>query len=219
MNIYIDNEKLNFSRDSFEFIGDGMEGEVYRNDNLALKLYHNIPRKDTIDLETTRAFTYLDTERILLPKKVIYDDNHNMIGYATLYKENYNHALKLIKGDKFVEEISIIKDDIDLLSHKDILVNDLHRDNMIYDGSIYLVDPGSYYFNIDNTDVYNHNNNEFNRFLFGELIDYELKQVTSLKKAKAIRDILTSDGFDSIKSDLGNSKNLRSYVNNLVKRH
>ena len=224
MLIYIKDKEIDFNKDDYEFIESGREGEVYHIGKDAVKIYHDFPSKAFLDKDTVKYYKKIKTNRILLPRKMVYDSDYKMIGYTTPYKKNYNQTVNLITGQKLNEDLHLLKEDTNILTNANVLIEDLHRDNMVYDGSIYLVDPGSYIVNrYHDIRTSKYNLEAVNSFVIDELFDYELKQITSLKKARYIRDRLkmeSEDDFvcDVIQDDLVKSKNLKSYVKSLVKR-
>lgn len=207
-----------------EYLGDGCEAAVYRYDkNIAIKIYKNNGFKRKLDEETALGLMKLKTKRILLPEEIIYNENNEMIGYKKKYKENYNHALKYINGLNLYNEILILKEDAYTLASNDYIISDLHRDNMIYDGSIYLTDPGSYE-KIENPKLnkFLYNQESLNELIIDDIIGFELEQFLSKKKAKTITDDLHKKSEfigDVIKDELVKSKNLRSYTRSLAKRY
>ena len=94
---------------------------------------------------------------------------------------------------------------------------------MIYDGSIYLTDPGSYE-KIENPKLnkFLYNQESLNELIIDDIIGFELEQFLSKKKAKTITDDLHKKSEfigDVIKDELVKSKNLRSYTRSLAKRY
>ena len=213
-----------YMEDNFEYLGDGCEAVVYRYDqNMVVKVYKNNDFKRKLDEETALGLMELDTKRILLPTEIIYDENNEMIGYKKEYKENYNHALKYISGITLYEEILKLKEEAYMLASNGYIISDLHRDNMIYDGKIYLTDPGSYE-KLENKRINNflYNQESLNGLIIDDIIGFELEQSLSKKKAKIITDDLHKESEfigDVIKDELVKSKSLHSYTKSLAKRY
>lgn len=59
------------------------------------------------------------------------------------------------KMKNFINELIVITSDIDLLSDLDVRLIDINKNNIVYNGRLYLIDPGNYYINyIDDLLVY-----------------------------------------------------------------
>lgn len=213
-----------YMEEKFEYLGDGCEAVVYRyNKNMTVKIYKDNNFKRKLDEETALGLMRLSTKRILLPKEVVYNENGEMIGYKKEYKENYNHALSYISGLTLYDEISILQEDAYTLASNGYIISDLHRDNMIYDGAIYLTDPGSYE-KLENHKVnkFLYNQESLNGLIIDDIIGFELEQFLSKKKAKIITDDLHKESEfigDVIKDELVKSKSLHSYTKSLAKRY
>lgn len=216
--------KINIIEQKFEHLGDGCEADVYRyNINTALKIYKENDFERKLDEKTTLELMRINTKRILLPTEIIYDDQGNMIGYKKDFKENYNHALNRIQGSKLSEEFSMLKEDALLLASYGFIISDLHRDNMIYDGSLYLTDPGSYEKIEDKTinpTIYNIES--LNGLIVDDIIGYDLRDFLSMRRANVITtDLRKYKEYlgDVIKEDLEKSKTLRAYTKSLARRY
>ena len=88
MRILVGDEILNLSYINLAkmYLGRGCEAKVYKYKDEALKIYR--PHCIKLRLEEDRALelTRIDTERILLPRKLIYDcDTGTFIGYTTRF--------------------------------------------------------------------------------------------------------------------------------------
>ncbi len=215
---------IRYIEDNFEFLGDGCEANVYRKDlDTVIKIYkdNNFMRK--LDEESIKELKEINTHRILMPMEELYDEFGKLIGYLRKFKQNYNYTLKNASGYQLLEEFDLLKEDAFNLASSNYTISDLHRDNIIYDGNLYLIDPGSYEKIIDeefNTKIYNIES--LNRLIIDDIIGYDLEQFTSKTKARLITDDLHRSSEyigDVIKEELGNSKTLRKYTRNLAKRY
>ena len=147
MKLYYDGELLCFSeRDlDYMYLSEGTEGIVYRYKRDALKVYKEFSCKDRLDEETAKELTLIKTSRILLPRKLLHNISSKFVGYSTMFLDKYSHKyISNMKMTDFNEEISLLCQDCDILGDRHIDIEDLNSDNMIYDGSIYICDPGSY---------------------------------------------------------------------------
>ena len=96
MRIFIDNKLIEINNLDDLYIGEGKEGIVYHYDDkeenidYALKIYREFSGKDRLDLSTAKGLSVLDTKRILLPRKLVYDENKKFIGYVTEFVDDYS---------------------------------------------------------------------------------------------------------------------------------
>lgn len=103
-----------------------------------------------------------------MPKSLIFN-NDELIGYTMIYIKNE----KDIHNDtmaNLLNELMIIKQDIDILNKLCVRLIDINKSNIIYNGKLYLIDPGNYYIN-DVNDL---------------LIYYQNKEITEEEKQNLI---------------------------------
>jgi hypothetical protein len=83
MLLYVGNEEVHFSKSDLEnrYINKGREGKVYQYRNEALKIYTSELkyRKKLTESEVKKMSSVL-TDRILLPKKPVYNEEKKFIG-------------------------------------------------------------------------------------------------------------------------------------------
>ena len=136
------------------FLGSGCEGKVYYNEdtNEAVKIqYNEINKITSLSEESALRLCNIPTNYILLPRRLVYDENGKYLGYTTTY----------IPKSKEIEELDVQKYTLKTLTailirlYKDayevskygLCINDILSDgNYIFNGSYYLIDPGLYYF-------------------------------------------------------------------------
>lgn len=147
MKILIDDKSLNITDMEEYYIDEGTEVIVYKYNDLALKIYKDYCRKQRLDLDTAKELSKIETNRILLPKNIIYNDNGKFIGYTTDFINSCSIDSISNMGIKdFIDELDLLYADTDNLSGLGVSMEDLYVMNMIYDGRIILHDPGSYNF-------------------------------------------------------------------------
>lgn len=135
-------------------LGSGCEGKVYYNEktNEAVKIYHNdISKFISLSEENALRLCDITTSYILLPRRLVYDENGKYLGYTTTY----------IPKSKEIEELDVQKYTLKTLmailirlykdayemSNYGLCINDvLSEGNYIFNGMYYLIDPGLYYF-------------------------------------------------------------------------
>ena len=148
----------------------GGEVEVFKYNDLAIKLFKDIALKERRHLKEDEIdfLSSIKTKRILLPTgKVIkmepsiedfsYDDiidsrgkylnrissDLELVGYTEKFIDG-NKNIFDIKVDTLLNELEIISDDLKILNDNLVILSDLHKNNAIYNGSLYLIDPGNY---------------------------------------------------------------------------
>jgi len=150
--IYINNRLYEFSKSELieMYVDEGKEGVVYQYGDYALKIYHPCSRKERLSESLALKLMKIDTKRILLPLGLIYNSSKKFCGYYT--NVIINNSLDYISNMRLkylYDEIKAFEDDLDILTDKHIEINDFNMLNALYDGSFYMCDPGSYFFNND----------------------------------------------------------------------
>lgn len=125
-------------------IGQGFEGIVYLNkkSNEAVKIFS---KYNKLNIETAEKMTQIHTKYILLPRRLVYNEKGFFEGYTTPY---IDRNINLNDLQNYTELVTNLYKDIDVISMHKLVINDIYNkpDNYIYNGSIYLIDPGFYYF-------------------------------------------------------------------------
>lgn len=125
-------------------LAKGKNGNVYCYGNSALKVFNNV-EDPPISLETTRYLTTVNTDRILLPRKILFF-NDAFSGYSLKLVPKKGNEKKLINSPKkqLIENIAVLEEDINKISKKNILLSDMSPENVKYNGSLYISDPSKY---------------------------------------------------------------------------
>ena len=216
MTFYINDDEYNFNTSELDdiYLSEGKEGTVYKYKDDAIKIYHKYSNKERLDEKTCKYLSSFDTNRILLPRKLIYDKDRKFIGYTTNYHQKYNlENLKRMKIKDLKSELELIKKDLLLLSSKNISIDDLFIDNIILSDGLYFIDPGSFWINKNNRYLKSSNFENMNNFL----IDYILSRAGNIpkKKTNILKNRLYYDEF--VSESLPNSKETsHSYIRKLV---
>ena len=130
---------------------DGSEVIVYHDDNLTYKIFRDNYRFSHKTANELDYLSSLKTSRILMPKQKLFQEN-KLVGFTMKYISN----AKNIFNDPishFIEELSILAQDVELISQAGIRLLDLTKSNLVYDGGIYLIDFGNYKIN-ENDDMF-----------------------------------------------------------------
>lgn len=125
------------------FSDNGSECMVYKYGDSALKFFRPNYEFSHFTIDDIFKLSIIPTKRILFPTNAIVNDQNDLIGYQ----------MPLIKGQKDIqkelmkhifEEMEILQNDMDLLDKNNIALYDINQSNSIYNGNLYLVDPGNY---------------------------------------------------------------------------
>lgn len=127
-----------------EFLSNqGSEFIVYKYLDLVLKIYKEDYQLSHLSLEDLNTLKNIFTQRILLPTGTLWNDSPELIGYEMLLVSG-EKSIDSDDLDNFFKELKVIKQDLDLLCSNSIILRDINLSNTIYNGQIYLVDPGNY---------------------------------------------------------------------------
>lgn len=130
-----------------EFLSDsGSECIVYKYFNSVIKIYKKDYKFSHLSLDELNTLKIISTQRILLPKGTLWNINHELIGYEMPFIEG-GIGIEYSSVSSFFEELKILKQDLDLLCSKFIILRDINLSNTIYNGQIYLIDSGNYLIN------------------------------------------------------------------------
>ena len=181
MKIFIDNkQEIEFSEQELDemYFNEGEEGIIYQYGEYAYKIYKRYCRKYRLTEEDCEKMIEIPTKNVLLPRGMIYDKNHQFIGYYTNFIERQPipKILSLSLKD-FVMKVGEVTDDLSLLAKNEILVEDMILQNFCYEDGFYFVDPGSYTFldSFSKIILESFNREEFIKFLVKEIFARSLK--------------------------------------------
>lgn len=124
---------------------EGSEVIVYNDDRFVYKIYkknYQLKHKNEQELEYLSS---INTSRILMPKSILYS-NGKLIGYTMEHivgeKDIYDIPMQIL-----LDELQIIREDIENISKSYIRLLDINKSNIVFNGCLYLIDPGNYYIN------------------------------------------------------------------------
>lgn len=148
MKFYINNDEYNFSEEELNdtlLSNAGTEGTVYKIGDRAVKIYKPFCLKNRLDESTAKLLSTIKTNRILMPRELVYDSKRNFCGYTTKYIESSNKDnIKRFKMKKLLDEIKLYEEDMVKLSDHNISLCDFDIFNTEYSDGIYFCDPGSF---------------------------------------------------------------------------
>lgn len=134
-------------------LGSGCEGKVYYNQKTqeAVKIHYDNIGKESLSEEDALKLCNISTSNILLPRRLIYDENGVFLGYTTNFVPKYKHVEELdvehYTVGYLISILSKLYKDAQLMSENGLVLCDLlSNGNYIFNGSYYLTDPGFYHF-------------------------------------------------------------------------
>ena len=203
MIIYINDKEYELKEDvlNYLYLGEGEEGIAYIQGDKVLKIYKPYCSIKRLSEEDVTYLSKIPTKRILLPIDIIYDENHNFIGYTT--KFILNHQREIIKQlhiSRIKGELELVKEDIFMLSEKSVSLEDFKLDNFALDDGFYMIDPGTYRIvDYDKRKVYLENIKLYSEFFLREVL------FTVIKFTKKNNLELLANSTDYISEILDNS--------------
>ena len=146
MGYRLENKEIDLFNRRTSKISTSKSGDIYKYRGQAIKVYpNNIDFNEVLDENTARYLTGITTDRILLPRKLLFY-NRNFVGYSLKLVDKKGSNGRIINApvNDVIFNIELLEEDIDLLSSKGILLNGITPNNVIYNGDIYLTDPSRY---------------------------------------------------------------------------
>ena len=175
MKIFLNDKIFEFSQNELDnmYIDEGKEGIVYRYGDYVLKIYHPCSRKERLSEDMVRKLTKIHTDKFLLPLGLIFNNTKKFCGYYS--KRVVSNSLDYISNmplNFLYNEIKEFERDIDLLTNNHVEINDFLGINILYDGSFYMCDPGSFLFDESYSfdELKKINIEKLNRFFIDEVI-------------------------------------------------
>lgn len=176
-----------------------------------------------MDEETAKYLTNLSTSRILLPKKLLYQDRR-LAGYSLKKIPKLGSSRKLITEpvDYFLHEVLMVEEETHFLSQRGILLNGISPDHSIYNGELYLTDPSKFsLLNVGNTDDLDRLNQYQLHLLISELLLSDMRRGDySSKKIMEVRNLFNSKEEGEFSSEffsslLEDSKDVKQFIKKL----
>lgn len=183
-----------------DIIGVGNEGTTYLIGGEAVKIYGGFCLKSRLGPDGVDILSKIPTNRIVLPKDKVKNQQGYFCGYTTKYidKVEFNHDIVTMRH--LLNELLLYEQDLALLSQNGVIAYDMNYDNIVYshNNSIYMIDPGSFDFSDTTTE---HINNEFLTELFLQLMSAKLE---------------TKNQYDELCKNLNNGNRLYDNIINTL---
>lgn len=195
MRYKLDDKEVNIEKKQLTRLGNGNSGHTYKFQNVVLKIF-DTPEESKEALDTIKYLKGISTDRILLPKQILYCNN-KYIGFSRKLLSKKGSGKRIITGPKeeFLRDVELIENDNRILSRKKILLDGISPNNTHFDGNLYLTDPTKYSLLTDLLSTYELERlNEYQlHLLFTELIITELRKngFTSTQVAE-VKELLCS---------------------------
>ena len=219
MGYRIENKEIDLSGiKKLTFVPSTKAGDVYRYKNVALRVFKD--GEMPIDEQTARYLSGVPTERILLPKKLLFYNNA-FKGYTMKLVSQKGAGKRIITTPKreFIESVELLEKDVETISQKHILLNGATPGYTLYNGELYLVNPADYSI----LDLEGRNNlAQLNGFqlhlLITELISADLRKsrypqstINCVKKILSLKDMdQTSSSY--LKEVMSGQENIKELV-------
>ena len=200
-----DDENNLIDINQLEFLSNiGQEYRVFKYDKDVIKIFKKDYKLEHTSKKIIEYLKKIETKRILMPTGFIKDKDNNLIGYKMKYVSG-NRFLNEDYVEDFFMELTIIKDDIEMLSNNGVRLLDINKNNTIYNGGVYMIDPGNYKIdkNMANENIKEWNYNKINilldQLLFSQKYNpYMFRQIVQfLMKERKEKNIIYNQIMDS----------------------
>jgi len=140
----LDGKDIDITGKRLTKIGTGVTGDVYKYKNTALKIFKK-DKKLPIDYDTAKYLTNISTDRILLPRHLLfYNDSFTGYTYKLVSKKGSGNRIIMLPREELIENVRAIEKDTKILSSKKVLLNGIEPANCIFNGTLYVSDPKDY---------------------------------------------------------------------------
>lgn len=211
----------------WDYLGKGTEGKVYKKGDFAYKYYHRYSYCSRLSLEETQFLENMSTNRILLPRDILYTCFGKFKGYTTHYIQNLGliHYMG-IPTELIVRDFHLLNCDCEVLGKRNIVIYDLmpkddRVQNYSFNRGLYFVDPGKYHmdFSLSEEEAILENKKSVEQFLYYRVIsryanEFIGHRLYDYEKLKPFRDVMGEQPgqlLDYISSDI-REDNLAEYV-------
>lgn len=199
------------------FTPSSKAGDVYRYKNYAIRIFRD--GEEPIDVETADYLTNIRTDRIILPKKLLFYNNA-FKGYTMklVSQKGAGKRISTTPKEEFIDNLMALEYDIETLSQRKVLLNGATPGYTLYNGELYIVDPSNYRI-LDSVDP--EKLEQLNQFqlhlLITELVAADLRKanvpqssIQRVKEVLGLRDIdqSSSSYFNELMQEQKNLKEL-----------
>ena len=225
MKYYIGNKVYDFSEEELDryYLDEGTEATCYKMGDTVLKIHHDYPNRDILSEDNCKRLSKIETDRILLPKDIVYDEDGKYLGYTVKYINSEEPKIKNLKIGNLINEFYVLEKEVKQLDEEYVLLEDLNYLNTIYSNGFYLCDPGKYSFvddldkrrflscfNRDTINYYEINELLFRLFKFSNKDKIKISD-TLFKYGEYVSEIIENIGYDP-------EEDVKTYFKRIVNR-
>ena len=222
MGYRLDGKEVDIPGKRMAKIGTGKTGDVYKYKNNALKIF----KKDMnppIDLETAQYLTEISTERILLPRNLLfYNQAFRGYTYKLVPKRGFGKRMIALPKEEFVHNVKMVEQDVESLSNKQVLLNGIEPSNCIFNGEWYISDPSQFtrLDMVSTRELEMLNKYQIHMLLTTMILSEVRKLNLGPKVEKQIRELLelrddTEDSSSFMDSLIGQSESVKQFVHKI----
>ncbi len=222
MKLLIGDQEVELTDDDLEwlYINEGMESTVYQYGDEVLKIYTDFCSKVRLREDEAKRLSKISTKRFLLPQRIIYSaDGKKFRGYTLKFISCA--SLQSILDRKVMDlaqELDVMEEDVDELSRQKVVIYDLNLDNTLYNGKIYIGDPGSFGFAVGTREgqIYRENMSELKRYVIEDLFGMvPTKRKKNIQTMNEVFDCYTSMA-EAIRDTALEKESIKKYVKRMV---
>ena len=222
LKFYYDGKLLEFNdeEEEYMYLDEGAEGVAYKYGNDVIKIYKRTCFRSRLDEEQCTRLRTISTERILLPRKIAYgDDAKTFMGYSTpfVYKYPVTRVMDMHMG-AFISEVNFIVEDLDILSHNGVLIDDWHADNVLFDGKRLIIgDPGGimFQYKTDYEQAMRNNMLTFTSFLKGDM--FPLAKLSKKAKSNVFSVFEDYHMLEQMEDTMNEKETVKNYVKRMTR--
>ena len=219
MGYRIDNKEVDLSGlRKLTFVPSSKAGDVYRYKNSAIRVFKD--GEEPIDEKTAEYFTGIPTDRILLPRKLLFYNNA-FKGYTMKLVSQRGAGKRIITTPKrdLIECVEVLESDAETLSQRKVLLNGATPGYSLYNGDLYLVNPAAYsVLELESSEKLEELNKFQLHLLITELIASDLRKsrypqptINNVKKLLSMRD-LDESSSDYLREIMRGQENIKELV-------
>ena len=128
-------------------LGSDNLSDVYMiNRGIALRVYKSdIDRSLVLSQEDCEYLASLRSDRILLPKKLLFKNNsYSGYSYRLLNRNGKKEKIISSNMEDFISDVEMLEEDIDFLSRKGVLLDGITPKNIVYNDGLYITDVSQF---------------------------------------------------------------------------
>ena len=218
MGFRLDEKEIKLTGKKLSKIETTKTGDIYRYRNMLLKIFKQ-NQNPPLEVETAKYLTNIKTDRILLPRNLLFY-NYSFRGYTyKLISRKKSSRMIMLPKEELIDKIQKLENDIEILSKKNILLNEIIPENTIFNGDLYITDPTSYtILDLENTEDLEVLNKYQLHLLLIALFQQEIRKNNFPNKIeKQIKEILEmkdikEDSSEFIKDIIGKEETMKQFI-------